>query len=243
MELRQLECFLTVVEEDSSTLAARRLRLSRPTTTTTIKQLERDVDAPLFAGLNSPLMLNPNGGIVAEQARRICGRPDLRCEGPPSRTRLCRTPERDAGDRVAAPIRAARMAEEGGVETRPSTSADRAIQKRGCALPPHRLPEIVVGVPNIAATAAYYADLVLSRSIVDVASACSATASTASPDDDDVFSAVDGGKQLRIMHSSQRRMVKIGTGADDPGRPRSGGDLAGRAECDQTGVQPVGPGI
>ncbi|MDX6743958.1 VOC family protein [Actinocorallia sp. A-T 12471] len=64
----------------------------------------------------------------------------------------------------------------------------------------HRLTQIVMGVPDVAATAAYYAEFGL-------------TPSQASPN---VLSTVDGGEQLKIAHSPTRRLLDLGVGADDP---------------------------
>jgi catechol 2,3-dioxygenase-like lactoylglutathione lyase family enzyme len=62
----------------------------------------------------------------------------------------------------------------------------------------HRLTQIVIGVPNVDETAQYYAEFGL-----------------APVGDGKTFSTVDGGEQLRIVHSSRRRLVSLGVGADD----------------------------
>ncbi|MET9255622.1 VOC family protein [Streptomyces sp. NPDC003717] len=64
----------------------------------------------------------------------------------------------------------------------------------------HRLTRIVMGVPNVEQTAAYYADFGLVRA----------------PDGGEVFSTADGGEQLRLAHSPRRRLVELAVGADDP---------------------------
>lgn len=51
----------------------------------------------------------------------------------------------------------------------------------------HRLTSVCIGVPNVAETAAYYEEFGLTRL------------------DDDRFATVDGGEQLRIVHSPRRR--------------------------------------
>jgi catechol 2,3-dioxygenase-like lactoylglutathione lyase family enzyme len=61
----------------------------------------------------------------------------------------------------------------------------------------HRLTQIVMGVPNVERTAAYYAEFGLT------------------PGADNTFSTVDGGKQLRIVSAGHRRLVRLGVGADD----------------------------
>ena len=67
-------------------------------------------------------------------------------------------------------------------------------------MPLHRLTQIVMGVPNVEQTAAYYTDFGLSP---------------AAPPDLGLAT-VDGGEQLRIVHSPRRRLVQLGIGADDP---------------------------
>ncbi|MFG2004352.1 VOC family protein [Spirillospora sp. NPDC048911] len=62
----------------------------------------------------------------------------------------------------------------------------------------HRLTGITIGVPNVAETAAYYAEFGLA------------------PAGADTFATVDGGEQLRLVHSPTRRLVELGIGVDDP---------------------------
>ncbi|MEV0084882.1 VOC family protein [Saccharopolyspora sp. NPDC050642] len=62
----------------------------------------------------------------------------------------------------------------------------------------HRLVSITMGVPNVAETAAYYADFGLS------------------PDGDGWFSTRDAGRQLHIVHTPARRLVEVRVGADTP---------------------------
>src|SRR5271154_5388876 len=62
----------------------------------------------------------------------------------------------------------------------------------------HRLTQIVMGVPNVEQTAAYYTEFGLT------------------PGADGTFATVDGGEQLRIVHANGRRLVQLGVGADDP---------------------------
>ena len=61
----------------------------------------------------------------------------------------------------------------------------------------HRLTGIVMGVPDVAATAAYYEEF----GLTPVAPAA--------------FRTVDGGEQLRIVSAPRRRLVELGVGADD----------------------------
>jgi catechol 2,3-dioxygenase-like lactoylglutathione lyase family enzyme len=62
----------------------------------------------------------------------------------------------------------------------------------------HRLTQIVMGVPNVEQTAAYYAEFGLT------------------PGESGAFATVDGGEQLRIVAADRRRLVQLGVGADDP---------------------------
>src|ERR1700678_4246675 len=61
----------------------------------------------------------------------------------------------------------------------------------------HRLTSITMGVPNVAGTAAYYAEFGLS------------------PDGDGWFTTRDAGRQLRIVHAPTRRLVELHVGVDD----------------------------
>ena len=61
----------------------------------------------------------------------------------------------------------------------------------------HRLTSITMGVPNVADTAAYYAEFGLS------------------PDGDGWFTTRDAGRQLRIVHAPTRRLVELHVGVDD----------------------------
>ncbi|KAB2352155.1 VOC family protein [Actinomadura rudentiformis] len=65
-------------------------------------------------------------------------------------------------------------------------------------MPLHRLTTITIGVPNVAETAAYYTDFGLT------------------PAGPGIFATVDGGEQLRVVHSPTRRLVELGIGVDDP---------------------------
>jgi catechol 2,3-dioxygenase-like lactoylglutathione lyase family enzyme len=62
----------------------------------------------------------------------------------------------------------------------------------------HRLTQIVMGVPNVEQTAAYYTEFGLT------------------PRENGTLATVDGGEQLRIVASDRRRLVQLGVGADDP---------------------------
>ncbi len=62
----------------------------------------------------------------------------------------------------------------------------------------HRLTSVTMGVPDVAATAAYYAEFGLR------------------PDTDGWFATRDAGRQLRIVAAPTRRLVEIRIGVDDP---------------------------
>jgi catechol 2,3-dioxygenase-like lactoylglutathione lyase family enzyme len=62
----------------------------------------------------------------------------------------------------------------------------------------HRLTSVSIGVPNVAETAAYYEEFGLTRL------------------DNSRFATADGGEQLRLVPSVQRRLVELGIGVADP---------------------------
>ncbi|WP_274911447.1 VOC family protein [Streptomyces sp. WZ-12] len=62
----------------------------------------------------------------------------------------------------------------------------------------HRLISVTMGVPNVAETAAYYAEFGLS------------------PEGDGWFATRDAGRQLRIVPAPTRRLVEVRIGADTP---------------------------
>ncbi|GHB51304.1 dioxygenase [Streptomyces viridiviolaceus] len=62
----------------------------------------------------------------------------------------------------------------------------------------HRLTSITIGVPNVEETSQYYTDFGLR------------------PTGDNAFATVDGGQQLKLVHTPSRRLVEIGIGVDDP---------------------------
>jgi catechol 2,3-dioxygenase-like lactoylglutathione lyase family enzyme len=68
----------------------------------------------------------------------------------------------------------------------------------------HRLTEITIGVPDVAAAAAYYTDF----GLTPIASK--------EGDQDARFSTQDGGEQLTLKRTGLRRLLDIGVGVDDP---------------------------
>jgi catechol 2,3-dioxygenase-like lactoylglutathione lyase family enzyme len=65
----------------------------------------------------------------------------------------------------------------------------------------HRLTSVTMGVPNVAETAAYYADFGLKPGETS--------------DNETWFSTRDGGRQLRIVPATTRRLVDLHVGVDD----------------------------
>ncbi|MFJ8669935.1 VOC family protein [Streptomyces sp. NPDC093600] len=64
-------------------------------------------------------------------------------------------------------------------------------------MPLHRLARITMGVPDVDATSAYYADFGLT------------------PLGDGRFASTDGGEQLKIVHARRRRLEELVVGTDD----------------------------
>ena len=80
-------------------------------------------------------------------------------------------------------------------------------------MPLHRLTHIVMGVPNVEQTAAYYTEFGL---LPAGASAGPVGGEAAGADGRRAFATVDGGEQLTIVGSGLRRLVRLGIGVDDP---------------------------
>ena len=81
-------------------------------------------------------------------------------------------------------------------------------------MPMHRLTSITIGVPNVAETSDYYRDFGLIPAEDDTVSPDSADAIL--PAQEHRFCTVDGGEQLRIVHSPRRRLLQVGIGVEDP---------------------------
>jgi DNA-binding transcriptional LysR family regulator len=71
MDLLQLEHFLAVVEERTFTRAAERVSRTQPAVSQSIKKLEEEVGAPLFARDVHEVWLTEAGRVLAEYARRM----------------------------------------------------------------------------------------------------------------------------------------------------------------------------
>jgi len=71
MDLLQLEHFLAVVDERSFTRASERVGRTQPAISQSIKKLEHEIGAPLFARDASDVALTPAGEILAAHARKM----------------------------------------------------------------------------------------------------------------------------------------------------------------------------
>ena len=71
MDLLQLEHFLAVVEERTFTRAAERVCRTQPAVSQSIKKLEEEVGAPLFARDVHEVSLTEAGRVLADYARRM----------------------------------------------------------------------------------------------------------------------------------------------------------------------------
>ncbi|MFC7405626.1 LysR family transcriptional regulator [Georgenia alba] len=71
MELRQLQYFVTVVEERSLSRAAGRLHMTQPPLSTAVRQLEKEIGVPLLR--RHPRGVEPTdaGTFLADEARRL----------------------------------------------------------------------------------------------------------------------------------------------------------------------------
>ena len=71
MDLLQLEHFLAVVEEGSFTRAAERMSRTQPAISQSVKKLEDEIGAPLFARDVHDLSLTEAGKVLVEYARKM----------------------------------------------------------------------------------------------------------------------------------------------------------------------------
>jgi len=78
----------------------------------------------------------------------------------------------------------------------------------------HRLTSITIGVPNLRETAEYYLDFGLLPTNDEVFSAYSGEQLVDAKEYR--FRTVDGGEQLRLVHSPRRRLMQLGIGVEDP---------------------------
>ena len=71
MDLLQLEHFLAIVEERTFTRAAERVSRTQPAVSQSIKKLEDEIGAPLFARDVHEVTLTEAGRVLADYARRM----------------------------------------------------------------------------------------------------------------------------------------------------------------------------
>jgi DNA-binding transcriptional LysR family regulator len=71
MELRQLEYFVAVAEEASFTRAAERVHISQPGVSAQVRQLERELGAPLIDRTGRTATLTAAGAAAVEHARAV----------------------------------------------------------------------------------------------------------------------------------------------------------------------------
>ena len=76
MDLLHLEHFLAVVDEGTFTRAAQRLNRTQPAISQSIRRLEEEVGAPLFARDMHEVSLTAAGRVLADYARRLLGMRD-----------------------------------------------------------------------------------------------------------------------------------------------------------------------
>ena len=73
MELFDLEQLVAFADCGTLSAAAKKLHLSQPTLTKTMKRLEEEFQVPLFIRSKNRLELNENGKLAAQKARQILG--------------------------------------------------------------------------------------------------------------------------------------------------------------------------
>ncbi|RLC10349.1 MAG: LysR family transcriptional regulator, partial [Deltaproteobacteria bacterium] len=71
MELRQLECFVAVVEEGGFNRATSRLHMTQPAISYQIKLLETDLDIPLFYRRSRGISPTEAGRVLYQHAQLI----------------------------------------------------------------------------------------------------------------------------------------------------------------------------
>ena len=71
MEFKQLEIFIKLVENLSFSTTASELNISQPTVSLTLKQLEEELDTPLFLRSTRELKLTEAGNDDRSEERRV----------------------------------------------------------------------------------------------------------------------------------------------------------------------------
>ena len=68
---RHIEYVLTIVREGSITAASRKLYVSQPSLSQTIKLIERNLGAEIFNRRTEPISITPAGEMYIEAARKV----------------------------------------------------------------------------------------------------------------------------------------------------------------------------
>lgn len=71
MDLRQLQHFLAVAEEQHFTRAARRVRIVQSALSASVRALEEELGTPLFVRSTRQVRLTPAGAVLVEKARAV----------------------------------------------------------------------------------------------------------------------------------------------------------------------------
>jgi DNA-binding transcriptional LysR family regulator len=71
VELRTLEYFVAVAEEESFTRAAVRCHVTQPSISQQILALERELGEPLFDRLPRGIRLSAGGAVLLDHAKRV----------------------------------------------------------------------------------------------------------------------------------------------------------------------------
>src|SRR5258708_12890466 len=89
MDLDQLHTFLEIVRLKSFSKAAQSCFRTQPAVSAQVRQLEQEMNAPLFERLGTKIALTPAGQIFAEYSEQIL---DLRRRAQDSINELARVP-------------------------------------------------------------------------------------------------------------------------------------------------------
>ena len=71
MTERHIEYVLTIAREGSITAASRKLYVSQPSLSQTIKLIERNLGAEIFNRRTEPISITPAGEMYIEAARKV----------------------------------------------------------------------------------------------------------------------------------------------------------------------------
>lgn len=71
MMQRHIEYVLTIAREGSITAASRKLYVSQPSLSQTIRLIERNLDAEIFNRRTEPISITPAGKMYIEAAQKV----------------------------------------------------------------------------------------------------------------------------------------------------------------------------